>query len=119
MNILSLLKENKGVTLTALTVVALLGGTAVIELPADKEIRAVKTEQAQRWEQQYRYDHNAELERIRWRMSDIAREINRINMIPQYLGRPLTAEEAWQIEQLKMEFELLKEREQSLIMGAG
>lgn len=106
---------------TAIALATLLGGSFVIEMPADRKVRELRSEIAQNWQQrqiweqqQQLYHRNKELEQIRWRMDYITKEINRINAIPAYLNRPLTPQEAWQIEQLKQEWNLLRQREQQL-----
>ena len=105
----------------AVAVVTVLGGSMVVELPADKKVKALEVQLAQTWqqreqwqEQQQRYHSNREVEELQFRLRYISNEINRINQIPQYLNRPVTEEEAWQIEQLKQEWALLQERLQEL-----
>ena len=56
------------------------------------------------------YHKQKELENIDWRLRSISAEINRINQIPKYLNRNLSAEEHWQIEQLKIQWNLLQQR---------
>lgn len=106
---------------TAAAIVALLGGTAVVELPADRKVKALEVQVAQTWQQreawqqqQQVYHNQRELDEIDWRLRYISNEINRINQIPGYLERSLTPEEQWQIEQLKQEWQLLQERRQRL-----
>lgn len=104
---------------TAAAVVAILGGTMKITLPADEKIAVLEQRMAQTWQQQQQYHERRELEDLRWQMQYISNEINRINQIPKYLNRGLTEEEKWQVEQLKKDFDLLKQREQSLMKGTG
>lgn len=106
---------------TALAVVGLLGGSMVIELPADKKIKAMEIQLAQTWQQrelwqqqQQVYHKQREIEEIQFRLRYISNEINRINQIPQYLGRAPTSEEQWQVEQYKEEWQLLTERLHSI-----
>lgn len=96
----------------AILVVGLLGGSMVIELPADKKIASLETRVAQSWQQQQQYHENREREEIEWRMRYLTDQINRLMQIPEYLGRPLTPEEQWQLEQLRKEWMILKERQQ-------
>ena len=107
--------------LTTIAVVAVLGGTASIELPADKkvaelEIQVAQTfQQQQQWQtQQQQYHVGRELDDIRWRMRSITQEINRLNMLPEYLGRPLNEQELWQLETLKDDWSMLRDREMDL-----
>jgi len=120
-NIKNHLRGNTIMYGTAIALATLLGGSFVIEMPADRKVRELRSEIAQNWQQrqiweqqQQLYHRNKELEQIRWRMDYITKEINRINAIPAYLNRPLTPQEAWQIEQLKQEWNLLRQREQQL-----
>ena len=88
----------------------LLGGSVIIELPADKKIAALEDQFTQTWQQQQTYHSQRELDDLQWRLRYISNEINRINAIPQYLKRGLTPEETWQIQQYKEEWQLLQER---------
>lgn len=108
-------------TATALALVAILGGTVAIELPADKKIADLESQIAQTWQQreawqqqQQIYHKEQELERIDWRLKYLSAEINRINQIPEYLNRELSPEEQWQIDQLREEWRLLQERRQKI-----
>lgn len=100
---------------TVAAVVAVLGGTMSITLPADVKVAQLEQRFAQTWQQQQQYHEEREVEAIDWRMRWVSQEINRINMIPQYLDRALTPEESWQIEQLKNEWALLQERRHQLV----
>jgi len=102
-------------------VITLLGGSMTVTLPADKKVAALETKVAQTWQereqwqqQQQEYHTDRMVDDIDWRMRYISNEINRINMIPQYLNRALTQEEDWQLEQLKIEWQLLQEKRQQL-----
>lgn len=121
MSLLDHAKENKAVYLTTVAVVAVLGGTMSVELPADKKVAELKVQlaqtfqQQQQWQtQQQQYHNTRELDDIRWRMRSITQEINRLNMLPEYLGRNLNEQELWQLETLKQEWSLLRDREQDL-----
>ena len=101
----------------ALTVIAMLGGSMVIEFPADKKIKQIEIQIAQTWQQrqsweqqQQIYHRQKEIEAIEWRMRWIDNEINRIQMIPKYLDRGATPEELWQIEQFRQEWSILQDR---------
>ena len=107
---------------TAGMVITLLGGSMTVTLPADRKIAALETAVAQTWQEreawqqtQQEYHTDRRIEDIDFRMRYISNEINRLNMIPQYLDRALTAEESWQIEQLKNEWGLLQNRRQQLL----
>lgn len=104
---------------TVAAVVAVLGGTMSVTLPADRKVADLEQRVAQTWQQQQQYHERRELEDVRWQMQYISNEINRLNQIPKYLNRSLTDEERWQIDQLKQDFQLLKQREQALIKGVG
>lgn len=98
-------------------VIGLLGGSMVVELPADKKVKAMEIQFAQTWQQreawqqqQQVYHKQREVEEIQFRLRYISNEINRINQIPQYLNRSPTPEEEWQIQQYKKEWQLLTER---------
>ena len=112
---IDLLKRYPAMVATLGAGLVLLGGSFAIELPADRKVAALEIQVAQRWEAQKRYDRGQELQAIRWRMQYIANEINRIMAIPQYLNRPISPEEQWQVEQLKQEWEYLRQREQELL----
>ena len=58
-----------------------------------------------------------EMQAIMWRMQYLSNEINRLNMLPQYLQRPLTPEELWAVDQAKEEWRLLQQRLQYLQRG--
>lgn len=117
MNLLGHLEQYKLVYTVAAAALALVGGTIAVELPADRKVAQLEAEFAQNWQQrqtweqqQQQYHNRREIDDIQWRMRWISNEINRINQIPQYLGRPLTPQEQWQIDQLRQEWELLQER---------
>ena len=121
MNLLEIAKARPGTVITAASIVAILGGTAVIELPADRKVKALEVQVAQTWQQreawqqqQQIYHRDREIEEIDWRLRYISAEINRISQIPRYLNRNLSPEEGWQIEQLKQEYSLLQERRERL-----
>ena len=108
-------------TATVTALLAILGGTVAVELPADRKIAEIESQIAQTWQQremwqqqQQAYHKAQEIERIDWRLKYLSSEINRINQIPSYLNRDLTPEEKWQIEQLREEWRLLKERRQKI-----
>lgn len=108
-------------TATVTALVAILGGTVAVELPADRKIAELESQMAQTWQQrenwqqqQQIYHRAQEIERIDWRLKYLSSEINRINQIPGYLKRDLTPEEQWQIEQLREEWRLLTERRQRI-----
>ena len=95
----------------------LVGGSVVVELPADKKVAELEVQFAQTWQQQQtwqqaqqQYHRQREVEDIQFRMRYLANEINRLNQLPSYLNRPLSPQESWQIEQYKTEFSLLQQR---------
>ena len=98
-------------------VVALLGGSIGVTLPVDERVDVIEQRLAQNWQdretwqQQQAITHNRnEVRDIEWRMNYISDEINRLNMLPQYLNRGLSSQELWQLERLKAEWEILQER---------
>ena len=115
------IRENPAMTATVVAVVAVLGGTFAVELPADRKVAELESQIAQTWQQreawqqgQQQYHKRRELDDVDWRLRYLSNEINRIQKIPDYLGRSLTPEESWQIQQLREEWRLLKERRQRL-----
>lgn len=124
MSSLDHLKENKGVYGTALAVVAMLGGAVTVTLPADEAIAEVRIEMAQGWQQQSdRWDREddrnlqQDIDEAKWRMNAISNEINRLNSLPEYLGRELNAQELWQLDQLKIQWSTLQNRVTDLQEG--
>ena len=94
-----------------------MGVNVAVELPADRAIKEIRIEMAQNYEnreqqyqQQQAYHLNDEKDKIRYRLKTLTAEINRLNKIPTYLNRPLTPEEAWEIEQAKGQWNILQER---------
>ena len=115
--LITMLKRYPAMAIGALTVIAMLGGSMVIEFPADKKIKQIEIQIAQTWQQrqsweqqQQIYHRQKEIEAIEWRMRWIDNEINRIQMIPKYLDRGATPEELWQIEQFRQEWSILQDR---------
>jgi len=115
--ILDVIKERPGIVIGAAAVIAILGGTAVVELPADRKVAQLEQQVAQTWQQreawqqqQQIYHKQKEIDEIDWRLRFISDQINRINQIPDYFNRDLTPQEQWQIKQLKDEWALLKEK---------
>lgn len=109
------------IAVTALSVVALLGGTVAIKLPADEAVEALEVQFAQTWQQrqmweqqQHIYHKQQEVEDLQFRMRYLSNEINRINSIPQYLSRGVTPEEEWQVQQYKEEWSILQKRLQRM-----
>jgi predicted small lipoprotein YifL len=110
--ILTLANDNKGVTtlITALTVVALLGGTGTITLPADHKVAELETQVAQtleqiddRFQQQGIEMKADEVERIRWQIQDLNRAIKQFDDDPDYQ------------ELLREERRLLMERQEDIM----
>lgn len=110
------MKENPLMYGTIAAMIAILGGSVAVELPADRALKAVRLEMAQnydmrekQYEQQQAYHKEQEKRDIRFRMKYLSNEINRMNELPQYLNRPLNAQEAWTIQQYKKEWNTLQE----------
>jgi len=121
MRVVNHARENPAMYITAAAIITLLGGSVIVELPADKAIKEVRIEMAQNYEnreqqyqQQQRYHRKNEIEDIDFRMEWTSNEINRLNQIPVYLNRALTAEEKWTIEQRKQEWSTLQGRREEL-----
>lgn len=115
--ILELLKRYPAMVAGAAMIIALLGGSMVVEFPIDRKVAKLETQIAQTWQQrqsweqqQVQYHKQKEVEAIEWRMRWIDNEISRISMIPKYLDRPATDQEIWQLEQLRKEWSILQER---------
>ena len=112
--IIDLIKRYPAVVVTAALMITALGGTAIVELPADRKVEALEDQVAANWQEQTQYHEEQELEAVRWRMRYVSEQINRLNALPQYTDRALTEQELWQLKQLQQEWELLKEREMDL-----
>lgn len=111
---------------TAVAAVVILGGSFVVELPADRAVAALEIKvDAHRaaglesWQEQKRHDRGKELQGLRWQIEDITRTINDMHMIPQMYGRPISPEEQGRLDRLRDELERLLEREQQILSGAG
>ena len=116
-------KENPMITgASVVAVVAALGGSFAVTLPADEKVAELKAEFTQftqysqeyhnEWEQKRRMD---ELDEIDWRMSELLREIERLDTLPLYLDRPLNAQEQWKQQQAIEDWNALKHRRNSIV----
>ena len=101
---------------TGAVFLALLGGSVGITLPVDGRVDELETQYAQNWQQQQMWHQqqdiihkNNKIRDIQGRMKYLEFEINRLNMLPQYLKRPLDSREAWGLEQAKQEWVILKD----------
>ena len=107
---------------SVVAVVAALGGSFAVTLPADEKVAELKAEFTQftqysqeyhnEWEQKRRMD---ELDEIDWRMSELLREIERLDTLPLYLDRPLNAQEQWKQQQAIEDWNALKHRRNSIV----
>ncbi len=111
----------------AIAVVAMLGGSIIIELPADKKIAEFKVKVAEQfaevdllasseydrrenqYNQQQVYHAKKEIEDIDRDMRSASEEINRLNRLPDYLNRALNTEEQWLLETEKTKWNALQQ----------
>lgn len=111
--------------LLGVAVLASLGIGFNIELPADAEqntkIEEVRTDVAQlygqyesEWKTRSIRDKQETVESIDHKMRFIEYQISEINAITERWNQELTPEEEWQLERLKGEWELLRERRNEL-----
>jgi hypothetical protein len=118
----AVVKENQGMSATVLAVVAMLGGGVAITLPADEKIAELKTEFVQftQYSQEYHRDWEQkrqmeQLDEIDWRMTELMREVERLETLPQYLDRPLNSQEKWKMQQAIEDWNALKQRRNNII----
>ena len=110
------IREYKMIYSAAAVIVVLLGGSVGITLPVDGRVDELETQYAQNWQQQQMWHQqqdiihkNNKIRDIQGRMKYLEFEINRLNMLPQYLKRPLDSRETWNLEQAKQEWVILKD----------
>jgi len=109
MNLLDVLKENKVVIATTLAVLTVLGGSAVIELPADRKVAALELKVAQYQQMDDERYQRQRAQEINQDLKYVSDKINQLNQQKQF--RPLTPEEEWLQEQYRQDFQRLKEEE--------
>jgi len=116
--------ENKAMYIVSTALIAILTGSGfALDFPEnnsekfEKDIQEIRLEisqnynqREQQWQQQNNYHRQQEIQYIDSELRRISVEINRMNQLPQYLKRPLNSEESWQVEQLKIDWNLLKQR---------
>ena len=116
--------ENKAMYIVVSALVAVLGGGGfAVGIPEnnsekfEKEIKEIRLEisqnynqREQQWQQQQNYHRQKELQYIDAELRRISVEMNRMNQLPQYLKRGLNSQELWRVEQLKIDWNLLKQR---------
>lgn len=112
--LLGLLNDNKGVAtvITALTVVALLGGTGNISLPADKAVAELNN----RFVQYEQFDSQRyEMHELEWTQRQIGRMLRDLSWFADAANRrTLTPDEEATLHDLRLDLQGLKEYEREL-----
>lgn len=111
--IISLLGENKGVStvIAALTVVALLGGTGAVTLPADAKVAELQADYRLHLAQASQHDTAAELRQIRWEIEGLRRDL-------QYMERAGDFPQS-EIDNIRETIRWLKDRESQILDALG
>jgi hypothetical protein len=97
---------------------SVIGATMVVELPADRKIRAM-VQQRETETIDHTYLHmqqttsllTRDLQNIRWQKEDLLREVNRVHSIGTYLDRPATEQELDYIDEIKSQLALMRDLE--------
>lgn len=58
-----------------------------------------------------------ELQQISWRLAQLQQQLQQLYTVPQYMGRPLTPQESFYIQQIQQEMQILHARAECLQNG--
>jgi hypothetical protein len=58
-----------------------------------------------------------ELQQISWRLQQLQQQLQQLYTVPQYMGRPLTQQEAFYVQQIQQEMTILQNRAACLQSG--
>jgi len=117
-------KENKTMYIVVTAFVSILTGSGIaIDFPESNsekfetglnelrlEVAQNYNQREQQYQQQQNYHRRKELQDVDFELRWITAEINRLNEVPNYFNRGFTSQEIWQMEQLKIQWNLLQER---------